>query len=529
MSEYDVVIIGAGHNGLTAGVELQRSGHRVLILEKTNWPGGQAATKELFKGFKHSVGAWALLIFREEMIKYLELDQHGFELIRPESSFTVFGDEDDVPFIGYCDPIDLANHLVEDHGVDAMEAFSQLGGYFSYFKEMFDSYVGEVPPTLEEIIAAAPDEKTRLALGELCHGSAVEVMRKFFTEPGKHGTIMGSLSASTIDGTHYGPYSKGSALSLSYHYCAGDTYDFKIPKGGIGTLSSTLQKVFEKYGGQVQYKAQVESFLVENGTVGGVKLRTGEEIRAKAVVSTLDARSTFLRLCDRDDLPTDFVSAIEDIEYTNGYLQLHLTLKRLPTFTKQLEFVNGTVQSWLVAYIKSPEQLHRCWQQYRNDEIPDDPAVYCYFPSQLDPSLAPEGYHTCTMFSHYFPANIPQGEHNRMKDEMADRMIGQIEKVVPDFRDLIIDRVVFTQQYFEKTFGATAGDFAHGLLHPGQMFGDRPVPGWANHQTPLANLFMAGAACHPGPGVTCLPGLYGARSVMEALGSTSAEHDTKVA
>jgi len=131
MSEYDVIIVGAGHNGLTAGVELQRAGKKVLILEKTNWPGGQAATKELFKGYKHSVGAWALLIFREEMIKYLELDQEGFELIRPESSYTVFGDEGDTPFIGYCDPIDLANHLVEDHGFEAMQGFQGLASYFT--------------------------------------------------------------------------------------------------------------------------------------------------------------------------------------------------------------------------------------------------------------------------------------------------------------------------------------------------------------------------------------------------------------
>jgi phytoene dehydrogenase-like protein len=199
-------------------------------------------------------------------------------------------------------------------------------------------------------------------------------------------------------------------------------------------------------------------------------------------------------------------------------VQLHLTLKRLPTFTKQLAFVNGTEQSWLVAYIKSPEQLHRAWKQYRAGEVVDDPAVYCYFPSQLDRSLAPEGFHTCTMFSHYFPADIPAGKHNEMKEQMVERMLGQIEKVVPDFRDLIMDQVVFTQQYFEKTFGATEGDFSLGLLHPGQMFGDRPVPGWANHETPLPNLFMAGAACHPGPGVTCLPGLNGARVVLERLG-----------
>ena len=524
MSQYDVIIVGAGHNGLTAGVELQRAGKKVLILEKTNWPGGQAATKELFKGYKHSVGAWALLIFREELIKYLELDKEGFELIRPESSFTVFGDEDDTPFIGYTDPIDLANHLAEDHGLQALDGFNSLGSFFAIFKEMFEKYMHEQPPTLEEIIATAPDEKTRRVLSKLTYGSAIEVIREFFKEPGKHGTILGSLCASAIDGTHMGPFTKGSALSMSYHYTAGDTYDFKIPKGGIGTVSSSLQNVFERYGGEVRFKAIVEQFIIEDGAVVGVRLKDGQEIRSKAVISTLDSKMTFGSLCEPGSLPTDFRNAVDDIEYANGYVQLHLTIKRLPTFTKQLEFVNGTVQSWLVAYIKSPEQLHRAWLQSRAGQVADDPAVYCYFPSQLDPSLAPEGSHTCTMFSHYFPTDIPVGKHNEVKNLMVERMIAAMEKVVPDFRDLIMDKAVFTQQYFEKTFNATEGDFSLGLLHPGQMFGDRPVPGWSGgHETPLENLYMAGGACHPGPGVTCLPGLNGARVVLEKLGGESKE------
>ena len=357
MSEYDVIIVGAGHNGLTAGVELQRAGKKVLILEKTNWPGGQAATKELFKGYKHSVGAWALLIFREELIKYLEMDKEGFELIRPESSFTVFGDENDAPFIGYTDPIDLANHLVEDHGMDALDGFNKLGSFFATFKEVFEKYMHEQPPTLEEIIAMAPDEKTRRALSKLSYGSAIEVIREFFKESGKHGTIEGSLSASAIDGTHMGPFTKGSALSMSYHYTAGDTYDFKIPKGGIGTLSTSLQKVFERYGGEVRFKAIVEQFIVEDGAVVGVRMKDGQEISSRVVISTLDSKMTFGSLCEPGSLPTDFTNAVDDIEYVNGYLQVHMTIKRLPTFTNQLAFVNGTVQSWLVAYIKGPNTV----------------------------------------------------------------------------------------------------------------------------------------------------------------------------
>jgi len=541
--DYDVIIVGAGHNGLTAGVELSRAGKKVLIVEKTAGPGGMAATREIFPGFKHSVGAWALLVFKEKMIEYLELDKEGFELIRPESSFTVFGDEGDAPFIGYCDPIELANHLVEDHGFDAMKGFQDLAAYFVEWKEMFDRYADQPdPPTMSQVIAEAKDEATREALSVLTYDSAVEVMRRFFPEAGEHGTILGSLAASAVDGTHMGPFSKGSALSMSYHYCAGDTYDFKIPKGGIGTLSHALERVFNRYaqnlGGEIRYKAPIENFLINEGEQGnsvkGVRLENGEEIYAEKVISSLDAYSTYIRLMDKTKLPSDFVSTVEDIDYTNGYIQIHLTMNDLPKFTKQLEFVNGTVQSWLVAYIRSPEQLHEAWRQFKAGQVPDDPAVYCYFPSQLDPSLAPEGKHTCTLFAHYFPAETPKGEHKAMKNDMMEKMLNCIESVAPGFKDLIMDKAVFTQHYFERNFGATKGDFAQGLLHPGQMFADRPVPGWTAtdadaYRTPLKNLFMAGGGCHPGPGVTCLPGVYGARAVLQDFSEQESMQEETVA
>ncbi len=98
---------------------------------------------------------------------------------------------------------------------------------------------------------------------------------------------------------------------------------------------------------------------------------------------------------------------------------------------------------------------------------------------------------------------------------MADRMIGQIAQYAPNFRDAIMDKAIFTHRYFENTFGITAGDFCHGVLQPGQMWENRPVPGWADYKTPIVNLFMCGSSCHPGPGVTCVPGYNCANEVLK--------------
>ncbi len=413
------------------------------------------------------------------------------------------------------DPIDLANHLVSDHGVDGLDAFNKLGKYLTTIKKVYDREIFKAPDTLTKIIATEPDESKREIIGDLSYSSAMDVMRRFFKDPERHKCITGSLAASTIDGTHMGPYTQGSALSLAYHMCVGDNYDFKVPKGGIGTLSTALVSVLEKYGGEVRYKSSVDNFLIEDGKVSGVEMKDGETITAKAVLSSLDPKSTFLRLAGKENLPGDFCNSIQEIDTRDGYVQIHLTLNGLPKFTGHMSFLNGKEEAWLVACIKSPEHMQRCWEEYSKNIIPTDPPSYCYFPSMLDSSLAPEGSHTCTLFSHYFPHDIPAGKHNEWKEIMANRVIDQIVKVAPNFRDLIVDKVVLTQEYFAKTFGATDGDFCHGLVHPGQMFGDRPVPGWANYQTPLENLFQCGAGCHPGPGVTCIPGYNGAKVVME--------------
>lgn len=517
MADFDAIVIGAGHNGLAAATTLARNGLSVLCLEKTHGPGGMAATRELFDGFRHNVGAWALLVFRDEMIERLGLEDYGLEFVRPRTSYCVFGVPEDPCFIGHADPNEMAEHVIKDHGLDAVESLAAMAGFVQKYKDLVDQQMFKAPDSLEKLIAQAPDSETRETLMKIIHGSAMDVLRQFFPDPGKHNCILGSLCASAIDGTRMGPFTPGTGLSLAYHYTMGDAYDFRTPRGGIGVLSDTIAKSVEDRGGKIQYGAQVKRLLIENRKITGVELRSGQTITANVVLSSLDAHTTFMDLVGEDQLPSDLVHAVKEIEYRNGYIQIHMTLKELPEFTGHLAFANENNVRWLTSYIPSPEHLSRCWEQYRNGEVPDDPPSYCEIPSVMDPSLAPEGYHTCTIYSQYFPTDVPQDRHKELRDVMADRMIDQIAKYAPNFRGAIMDKVVLTHQYFEKTFGITKGDFCHGLLHPWQMWDKRPVPGWGGYRTPIENLYMCGSACHPGPGVTCIPGYNAANEVMGRL------------
>jgi len=182
MADYDAIVIGAGHNGLAAASVLAKNGLRVLCLEKTNFPGGMAATKELFKGYKHSVGAWALLVFREEMMKLLELEKYGFEVLVPETHYCVFGTPGEAPFIAYTDPAKQLEHLMKDHGADAVQGLAGLVEYLRPFKEAVNRDLLRAPESFDSLVAAAPDEKSREILTSLFQDSAMDVISRFFPE-----------------------------------------------------------------------------------------------------------------------------------------------------------------------------------------------------------------------------------------------------------------------------------------------------------------------------------------------------------
>jgi phytoene dehydrogenase-like protein len=524
MSDVDAIVIGAGHNGLTAGTMLARDGLKVLCLEKTNWAGGMATTKELFKGYKHSVGAWAMIVLHQEMIDLLDVEKFGFETIIPDTSYCVYGEPEDKCFIAYNDPITMANKIAEDHGPDAMRGLFDLFQYLRIYGKVADKERLKAPDAIEKLIAEAEDAETREALQRLCYASAMDIIRDYFPDPDKHRTIQGSLAAMSIDGTHMGPYTPGGATSMAFHYTASDAMNvFKLPVGGIGALSEALVRALEAEGGEVRYKAQVKRLLIEDGKAVGVELRSGETITAKVILSSIDANTTFLKLAGEEHLPLPFTEKVKEIDYRNGYIQVHMTLKEEPEFTGHLAFTNEDKLKWLMAYIPSADHVSKCWNEYKNGQIPEDPLAYCYFPSMIDPTVAPAGYHTATLFSHYFPYDTPKDKLREHAGIMADRAIEQIAKYAPNFRDSIVDKLVLTHNYFEKTFGITGGDFCHGLIEPGQMWASRPVPGYSDYRTPIGNLYMCGAACHPGPGVTCAPGYNSARTVISDLAAADAD------
>jgi len=516
MPDYDAIVVGAGHNGLAAATVLAKEGLKVLDLEKNTYVGGMAATREFFKGFKHNVGAWAFMVFSQQVMEALELQKYGLEVIEPTTSFCNFGIPGENPFVLYNDPAKLMDHLQKDHGEDAMQGLAAVFEFCRPFAEAWNATCFNPPISIGAMMDAAPSLQAKDVLRKCFHASAMDVVDECFPDPKKHKLIQAMIAGMAVDGTSLGPYDPGTAFSLAYHLVpAGIGQFYKLAKGGMGMVTEALRRSLQEKGGEVRLGSRVKRILIENGKAVGVELRNNEKITAKVVLSNLDASATFMRLVGEDNLPADFVRMVKRIKCGAPFIQIHCTLKELPEFTGDLAFANKDNIRWLMCYNRGPEHYQQCMDAIKWGKIPEDPMFTYYIPSVWDDSMAPSGYHTLTFFSFYFPLMAAGTQHDKIKEEVADKMISQANKYAPNLRDAIMDRVVFTPLHFEKMFGITNGDYTHGLLIPGQMFDFRPVTGWSGYNTPVENLYLCGSACHPGPGVTAVPGYNSAHEVLK--------------
>jgi phytoene dehydrogenase-like protein len=286
----------------------------------------------------------------------------------------------------------------------------------------------------------------------------------------------------------------------------------------MGSLSEALCRSIADKGGEVRFKTPARRIVTEDGRAIGVELRDGQRITARAVISNLDKPATFFGLVGRDQLEEPMAKQIESIEQRGAFMHLLFKLRRLPTYGPPFEHLNADPRTrFNTTLVPDPELQQASYEACRRGEVPQHPPVGMQIPTVMDPSLAPDGYHIATTYGFFFPCEAPREDRGRLRDEMAERILDRLSEFMPDLRDCIVERAVFSSDHFAAMQGATNGDFTHGLIHPEQMIGGRLlVPGSA-HATPIRDLYLCGASCHPGPGVTFLPGYGAAYEVAEAL------------
>jgi phytoene dehydrogenase-like protein len=520
----DVLVVGAGHNGLAAAALLAKRGQRVLVLEKNRYVGGMAGTREILSGCRNDVGASLLFPLAKGLMEDLELARYGVELLElPIMSVTVAEPGDPaVPF--YANPLRMAWGIWRTFGTRALVGFAKLVAFTRYPARVIARYqLGSKPRDLDALLAEAPNARAREQLELTFHGSAMDLIDRFFPDEERHRPLRAQLAFAAVQSTYKGPYTPGSAFCLVYTLSPNDAGGLmKRVRGGMGVLSEALQRSIEAKGGEVRLGTPVERILVEDGRAVGVALRGGEEIRAGVVISNLDKASTLLRLVDESHVPDEIQHKIASLDQRAAYVHLLLKLKGLPRYGPPHEALNDDPNTrFNVGLFTSPHELQASFEACAAGELPARPPAAMQIPTVIDPALAPEGFHIATIYGFYFPCEAPKPLRGKLRDEMAERIIGRLDEVYPGLREQIVESAVFSSDHFAAMQGATGGDFTHGLLHAEQMLGGRTLVSGSAHRTPIDGLYLCGASCHPGPGVTFLPGAGCAAEVASALGLSS--------
>src|ERR1700722_4782217 len=382
MTDYDAIVVGAGHNGLSAAAVPQPAGLRTLCLEANTYAGGMAATVELIDGFRYEIAGSVQFPTASEITKDLGLDT--LPTVDPEVMSINIGEHGEEPMVFYRDPMRLMTHLSEKHGLDAVTGMAELIGWSQGPARALGRFDVRTPPkTLDEMYACAANDAQRRAIHEMLFGSAMDVIDRYLPDKDKHAVIRGMLAFLAVNSTYRGPYTPGSSTCLAFALAVPDDSTAMMTKleGGIGALTEHLRELFVSHGGELRFRTKAEQILVERGSVTGVRLRDGSTLTAPIVVSNLSPDVTLTDLVAPEHIPAELVSRVSDRDHRASFVQIHFALDGLPEFAPPYEFFHDEGMQQSVGIFGAPEEQQLHWENCRRGIVPDNPSMGMQIPS----------------------------------------------------------------------------------------------------------------------------------------------------
>lgn len=522
----DVIVIGAGHNGLVNAAYLARAGLDVLVLEKNDHIGGAAVSNSLYDGWTYSNCSYVCSLLRPEIMRDLELPRHGLQVIPYEGGATMMRNGDH--FATYHDH-DVFREEMRRHSRKDAEAYDHYSTAVMKQCRWIKPLLLRTPPDPTSFRPRDVQELLYLGkhfagLGERDMGELIRFftlsIADFLDEYFESDVIKAHLAGSGIIGTALGPYSPGTAYVLLHHYMGdidGSVGAWGFARGGMGSVSNAIASSFLSHKGEIRVNAEVAQVLVEKGRAVGVALANGDIIRAHRVVSNLDVKRTFTKITDAKDLPANFLERVTKFKIRGSSGKLNIALDGMPSFGN---IPNGhpSLRGDL-HFTDSMERMERAYDDWKAGEWSRDPYVDMLVPTQIDPTMAPPGKHYMSVFVQYAPPTLSGGREwdGPARQQFADTVINAIAANSPNFKDLINHYEVRTPWDIENEVGLTEGNIFQGELTMDQLIFNRPVPGYAQYKAPIANMYMCGSSTHPGGGVMGAPGANAAREILRDL------------
>ena len=518
---YDAIVIGGGHNGLTAGAYLAREGARTVVLEARDKTGGAADTSAPFADHPDinvTTYSYVMSLMPPTIIRELNLKAHGYDVTPMGPYFQAY-------------PDGRAITVWPDDAKKSAESISQFSKKDAETMPLWDAWLKGVADVLGPLLLQVPPKVGSMALGDLL-GTAktawktrklgvrgvADVTRLFTMSVSdllndwfESDAVKGMLTVNGVIGTWAGPDEPGTAYVM-LHHSIGDVGDghlgsWGFQQGGMGAVSDSIRGSAESFGCEIRTGAKVKKILVRGGRFVGVALENGEELRAPVGVTCIHPKISFLDLIDRHELPPDFVWDIERWKTRSGVVKINVALSELPDFIAQPGKELAEHHTGSVELCFSPQYAERAFQDAHIERKASvAPFVDGTIPTTLDKKLAPEGVHVFSMFSQWVPDDWNTEPHRDELEQYADRIIDLYTELAPNFKTAVIDRQVIGPHDMEQELGLIGGNIFHGELSVEQLFHMRPAPGYADYRTPLKGLYQGSSATHAGGGVNGIPG-----------------------
>ena len=506
--DWDAIVVGGGHNGLTAAAYLARAGRSVLVLERRERLGGACTLERPFADERYVVSpcAYVVGLLDDLVIRELELERRGLRYWMADPNLWVPFD-DGTAFGQWLDD-DRTQANLEQLGVSA----SDIAGYWAY-EELFDqvrrklrkgerdTWIGDAP-TRAEIEELLDGDRTMIDL--VFEASIADVLDDHLSDE----RLKTALFGQGIIGTWGGPKDPGTASIKLMHF-QGDM-DGQGPlwgyvEGGMGMVSFAIADAAQEAGAMLACGVPV----AEIAPGEGVTLEDGTSLRAGTVICNADPKRMLTMLTDRE-IDADFRDRLERWKVRSPVVKFNAALERLPSWSaapgelwpaRATIDVTGTI-----------DDAQRAFETAKGGE-PEIAFGEIYIQTGYDRSPAPEGKHLMSVFGQYGPYQLAEGSWDSRRDEVARQFIELIDRFAPGFEGCLAEYEVLGPPDIESRIGLAGGNIFQGEVTPDQMWEGR-LPA----RTPVPGLYMCGAATHPAGSVIALNGRNAAAAVLADAG-----------